>query len=373
MAVVLVYVELRGTRRRRGGAGDAGRGADEAAADEGGLPAHPIPHPSSLAALAAGRSVARSWGATLYAAVIVHDQAHSLGPDTSGQIVAADEVAGMGDLDAVLGRAGADKVLVALTDAEVTPLWASVGATWTGVLDHLRPRLVLFGAHAPATAELGARTGARIGARLLPNARAITTPHHAVLVRAPTQPGLAGPGDIELRDRDGAYLRLGDSGATVALIADAIDEGPCDDDVDLVVLAIPGAEGGARARRASRARRSRSSRTRRNINVVALGDDALDPGIVASAHRLAELIGGYVVGGPAAAAAGAIAHAAVFERNAPLAPDVCIALGSLALDLAGATSIIRIGPTASAKTAEGALTGPIANGVEDLIRAIEAT
>jgi hypothetical protein len=31
------------------------------------------PHPSSLVALAAGRQVASSWGATLYAALILHD------------------------------------------------------------------------------------------------------------------------------------------------------------------------------------------------------------------------------------------------------------------------------------------------------------
>ena len=45
MAAVLVHIDLDGAR----------------------------PHASSLQALAAGRVVASSWGATLYAAVIVHD------------------------------------------------------------------------------------------------------------------------------------------------------------------------------------------------------------------------------------------------------------------------------------------------------------
>ena len=47
MAAVLVHIDLDGAR----------------------------PHASSLQALAAGRVVASSWGATLYAAVIVHDPA----------------------------------------------------------------------------------------------------------------------------------------------------------------------------------------------------------------------------------------------------------------------------------------------------------
>src|SRR5207342_725777 len=98
------------------------------------------------------------------------------------------------------------KIVVAMTDTPVAPLWAAVGGAWQGILDHLRPRLVLFGADSPSAAELGPRTGARIGARLLMRARTL------------------GGDDVELRDRDGGYVRVGDSGAAVALIgrADAI-------------------------------------------------------------------------------------------------------------------------------------------------------
>lgn len=119
MAAVLVHIDLEGKR----------------------------PHRASLVALAAGRQLASSWGATLYAAVIAKDAS---------------------DVDAAaLGKAGADKIMVATTEAAIAPLWAAVGGAWQTVLDQLRPRLVLFGADAPSAPELAPRTGARIGARLL--------------------------------------------------------------------------------------------------------------------------------------------------------------------------------------------------------------
>jgi hypothetical protein len=104
---------------------------------------------------------------------------------------------------AALAHGGADKIVVALTDAPIEPLWSALGTAWQGVLDQLRPRLVVFGADAPSADELGPRTAARIGARLFLRART------------------AGTDEVELRDRDGSYVRAQDSGAAVALIGAA--------------------------------------------------------------------------------------------------------------------------------------------------------
>ena len=163
-------------------------------------------HLSSLTALAAGRAVASSWGATLYAALVAHDPSEGEAreaPDSTARVVAASRVPGIGAIQAALARAGADKVVVAVTDAPIAPLWSAVGTAWQGVIDHLRPRLVLFGADAPSAPELGPRTAARIGARLLMRARAT-------------------PGDhVELRDRDGGHVRAADGGAAVVLVGSA--------------------------------------------------------------------------------------------------------------------------------------------------------
>jgi hypothetical protein len=156
------------------------------------------PHASSMVALAAGRQLATSWGATLYAALIAHNTSEKKSADSTAQVVSAARVPGIDEIENALVRGGADKIVVALTDGPLAPLWAAVGSAWLGIVDHLRPRLVLFGADSPSAAELGPRTGARIGARLLLRARA-----------------LAGD-DVELRDRDGGYARMADSGATVA-------------------------------------------------------------------------------------------------------------------------------------------------------------
>ena len=154
--------------------------------------------------------------------LIAHDPASRSAPDSTARVLTAANVPQLEATQNTLARAGADKVVVALTDAVVAPLWAAVGGAWQGVLDHLRPRLVLFGADAPSAAELAPRTGARIGARLLIRARAI------------------GVDDVELRDRDGGYVRVSDSGAAVVMIGRADAAGQGDADIDLVVLAIPG-------------------------------------------------------------------------------------------------------------------------------------
>jgi hypothetical protein len=306
------------------------------------------PHASSLQALAAGRHVASSWGATLYAALIAHDPSDRSAPDSTARVVTTAKVPGIDNAQTALARAGADKVIVALTDAAIAPLWAAVGNAWQGVLDHLRPRLVLFGADSPSTPELAARTGARIGARLLVRARAI------------------GIDDVELRDRDGGYVRVGDSGAAVAIIgrADVVARG--EDDVDLVVLAVPGgADPRIEVVGSAPAEISHTSGA-----IVALGDDvANDTRVVADAQRLARLLGAQLVGG--AGVAKVLASGAVIERSTPLAPELCITIGGAHVDVSGATRLIKIGAPGG-KLVDGALAGPAAEGLADLAKRLEA-
>jgi len=292
------------------------------------------PHGASLAALAAGRDVASSWGATLYAAVIAHD------PNEKG----------IGPIESELARGGADKIVVALTDAPITPLWAEVGAAWQAVLDQLRPRVVLFGADAPATAELAARTGARIGARLLMRARAI------------------GIDDVELRDRDGGYARASDGGATVALIGRAGPAQPGEDDIDVVVMTPPSASDDRIELAGTVAAELVNAPA-----IIALGDDVCaEADVAAHAKKLAALLGAQLVGGPAAVRAGLVAPGAVVDRHTPLAPELCIAVGAIALDLAGAASVIRIGAPGG-KHVAGALPGRAATVLGELVELLEAS
>jgi len=305
------------------------------------------PHPSSLVALAARRHVASSWGATLYAALIARDDTAKSSPDSTAQVVTTAQMPGLEGIEAVLARGGADKIVVAMTDAPVAPLWAAVGGAWQGILDHLRPRLVLFGADSPSAGELGPRTGARIGARLLMRARTL------------------GGDDVELRDRDGGYVRVSDSGAAVALIgradAIAVDE----EDIDVVVLALPG---GADSRiEVASMEAGEVAQTTRALVVLA-DDIAADGHAVADAKRLAELLDAQLVGGKAAASI--VGPSGVIERTTPLAPDLCVAVGNIALDLAGSTSYVRIGASGG-KTVDAALSGLPAAGVAELAKRLE--
>nr|MBA3395819.1 hypothetical protein [Deltaproteobacteria bacterium] len=84
------------------------------------------PHPSSLAALHAGRMVATSWGATLYAALVVHDDTARSSPDATAQVLTMKRMPAISVAQPALARAGADKVVVAVTDTPVVPLWAVV-------------------------------------------------------------------------------------------------------------------------------------------------------------------------------------------------------------------------------------------------------
>src|SRR5215510_2299788 len=82
------------------------------------------PHASSMVALAAGRHLASSWGATLYAALIAHNTGEVKGADSTAQVVSAAKVPGIEAIEDALARGGADKVVVAMTDGPVAPLWA---------------------------------------------------------------------------------------------------------------------------------------------------------------------------------------------------------------------------------------------------------
>ena len=324
MAAVLVHIDLDGAR----------------------------PHASSLQALAAGRVVASSWGATLYAAVIVHDPARRTGEQPSG--VAAARVPGdaraINAVRTALARGGADKIVVAKTEAPIVPLWSALGPAWQAVLDQLRPRLVVFGADAPSAIELGPRTAARIGARLFLRARAI------------------GADEVELRDSDGSYVRASDSGAAVVLIGAAPRlAAHGEDDIDVMVLS-PAGGADPRVELVSTAPAELAHTTG---TLIAISDDAAgEPDIARATQRLAKVLGAHVVGSERAASAGVVGPGAVIERGAPLAPQLCVAVGVPAIDVAGAASLVRVG-SAGGKGVDGALTGPIAPNLAELARALE--
>ena len=327
MAAVLVHIDLDGAR----------------------------PHASSLMALAAGRAVASSWGATLYAAVIVHDPGVRTGGDgRPGPAVDAFRVPGgaraIAAVRAALARGGADKIVVVKTEAAIAPLWSALGPAWQAVLEHLRPRLVAFGADAPSACELGPRTAARIGARLFLRARAV------------------GSDDVELRDHDGSYVRAGDSGAAVVMVGAAPRLAPHgDDDIDVMVLAPPGGAD-PRIELVGTAPAQLSHTTGA---LIAISDAAAtEPDVARATQRLARALGAHVVGSAHAATAGVVAPGAVIEPDAPLAPSLCVAIGAPEVDIAGAGSLVQIG-AAGGKGVDGALTGPIAPNLAELARALE--
>ncbi len=279
--------------------------------------------------------MASSWGGTLYAALVVHDPTDRGSADSTGQI-SHGHVPGVEHVRAALARGGADKVVVAITDAPIAPLWAAIGGAWQGVLDHLRPRLVLFGADAPSAGELGPRTGARIGARLLIRARAVGLDH------------------VELRDRDGSYVRATDGGAAVVLIGATPATTVGDDDIDIVVLAMPGG-GDARVEIVGGAPAEISHG---GGSIVAIDDaSAADPQIMDAATHLASLLDAPVVR----------------SSTTPLAPELCVVIGSPSIDLAGASSLIRIGQAKDTigKNVDGAIPGLAGPALAELIRALE--
>jgi len=311
------------------------------------------PHASSLQALAAGRAVASSWGATLYAAVIVHDPARRTSESVVPGVAAfrlPGEVRVIEAVRTTLARGGADKIVVAKTPVPIEPLWSTLGPAWQAILDHLRARMVVFGADAPSAPELGPRTAALLGARLLLRAHAV-------------------PGDhVELRDRDGGHVRAGDSGATVALIGSAPRLAPhSDDDIDVMVLA-PASAADPRIELVGSAPAALVHTTGA---VIAIGDDAAgDPEIARAAAQLAAALGASVVGSAAAATAGAVASGAVLPPGAALAPALCVTIGVPPVDLAGATSVVQIA-AAGGTGGDATLNGPIAPNIAELARALE--
>jgi hypothetical protein len=140
-----------------------------------------------------------------------------------------------------------------------------------------------------------------------------------------------------------------------------------DDDIDVMVLAPPGGDD-PRIELVSTAPTELGHTTG---TIIAVGDDAAaDPEIAEATRRLARLLGAHIVGSANAAATGLIPPGAVVSRNAPLNPDLCIAIGAPAIDLAGSSSLVRIGST-SGKGVDCALGGPIAPQLAELLRVLE--
>jgi len=247
-----------------------------------------------------------------------------------------------------LARGGADKIVVAKTPAPIEPLWSTLGPAWQAILDHLRARMVVFGADAPSAPELGPRTAALLGARLLLRAHAV-------------------PGDhVELRDGDGGHVRAGDSGATVALIGSAPRLAPhSEDDIDVMVLA----PAGAADPRIELVGSAPAELVHTTGAVIAIGDDAAgDPEIARAAAQLAAALGASVVG--SAAAAGAVTSGAVVPPGTALAPALCVTIGVPPVDLAGATSVVQIA-AAGGTGGDATLNGPVAANIAELARALE--
>jgi hypothetical protein len=278
--------------------------------------------------------VASSWGATLYAALIIHDPNAQSAGDSTARVITAAHLPAVEAIETELARGGADKIVVALCDVPVAPLWASVGGAWQGILDHLRPRIVLFGADGPSAAELGPRTGARIGARLLVRARSI------------------GIDDVELRDGDGGYARASDGGAVVALVGRADPLELADEDIDLVVLEIPSvADARVEVAGAAAAEASHAFGV-----VVALGEDvAGDAKIAANAQRLAGVLGAAVI---------------TSDRPPAMAPELCVTIGAACVELAGGSHLVQIGGKAG-KHIDGALPDPIGKSLTDLLARLD--
>ncbi|HEY5922037.1 MAG TPA: hypothetical protein VIV11_10225, partial [Kofleriaceae bacterium] len=97
-------------------------------------------------------------------------------------------------------------------------------------------------------------------------------------------------------------------------------------------------------------------------------DVAGDPKIVADAKRLAALLGAQLVG--SSAVVRVVGPGAVLDRTAALAPSLCVLIGNAQLDLAGATSVIRIGAQPN-KFVDGALPGAVEKGLAELVRRLE--
>jgi hypothetical protein len=172
-----------------------------------------------------------------------------------------------------------------------------------------------------------------------------------------------GADDVELRDRDGGYARSTDGGAAVALIGRAEPAPAGDDDVDLLVLALPGGAD-ERVELAGTA----PAEVVQASTVIALAPDVVsDAKLVADAKKLARLLGAKLVGEKKVRA---FAPDAIIDRSTPLAPELCVTIGNTQVDLAGASSLVRIGAPPG-KTADGAITGLADVGLAELLKRLE--
>ena len=162
-------------------------------------------------------------------------------------------------------------------------------------------------------------------------------------------------------------MRVGDSGAAVVLVGQAPPTSIGEDDIDLAVLPTTG---GADSR--IEVVGSTPVELAQTCGaVVAIGDDVIvDPAIATDARRLADQLGAILVGNTAAVRAGIVEPGALVDRGTPLAPELCVVIGTIHLDLAGATSIVRIGTTGG-KAIDGALPPPIADNLAELVKRLD--
>jgi len=138
-----------------------------------------------------------------------------------------------------------------------------------------------------------------------------------------------------------------------------------DEDIDLVVLALPG---GADPNIEIVGTRP-AELVHTTGALVAIADDVVDNAkLVTDAKRLATLLGAQLVGG--AAAAKVVAPTAIVDKSTPLAPELCVVIGNATVDLSGSTSVIKIGASAD-KTIDGALPAPPAVSLASLVKHLE--
>lgn len=155
--------------------------------------------------------------------------------------------------------------------------------------------------------------------------------------------------DVELRDRDGGYVRAQDSGAAVVLVGAAPAQPAADDDVDVIVLALPGG-GDERIEVTGSAALAPADSC---AAIVVLGDDvAQDAAAAAAATALADKLGARVI----------------TSRASALAPELCVTIGAAASasDVAGASTVVRVGH--AGKFVDAAVPGAPGEILDELVK-----
>jgi hypothetical protein len=154
--------------------------------------------------------------------------------------------------------------------------------------------------------------------------------------------------------------------------APAIAAVPDDCDVDVVVLAMPG----GRDERIELVTTAPAEIAHATGTVLVLGDDiANDARVTAGAQRLARMMNAHLVGGPAAVRSGAVGNGAVVDKTTALAPELIVTIGGAQVDVAGATSVIKIGASPATRVAsvDGVVPGVADAGLADLVKKLEAS